>query len=122
MIEQPLQHLTAMLIDEARSDVVNLSAILWEVKRILPELTGEIAKAKTIAIVKMMLEEGILAGQFGPIEGDEHVSPFVPWKTTTEETVRRITHEWELLARAPYPGDIAWFVAPTRLPYGLLPS
>ncbi len=103
-------------IKECHDDHVGLWVILWLARRLFPGASSEKLKDITLLIVREVLEDeqaGIVAGKPSP-DGRS----FVPWSTTTDETVRKIDEKWKALGREPNIGDIVWFTAKENLGSG----
>jgi hypothetical protein len=68
-----------------------------------PNMREDKIREMTLGILRDLLDEGlILAG--APAEHTK----FNPWKSGTEETLRRIRDEWIKLGGCPALGDIVW--------------
>jgi hypothetical protein len=96
------------IVQESKDDIIGLWSILWEVKHHMPDISQSAAKTTTLKIVRRLIEErGLVAGR--PERGGRS---FIRWNLSTEETLKRIEHEWEELGREPNIGEIVWFVMP----------
>jgi hypothetical protein len=91
---------------EAYDDAIGL----WEVETKVESRVsaGETVRQKTLAIVRLMLERGLYAGDLAK-DGS-----FVPWPQQHPGLViDRIRREWTELGHDPGIGDIVWFGLPS---------
>ena len=104
--ERRLQSLVSRFAVECGDDFVGLWAILWEVKRSLPELGGPETKAMTLQVVRGLLNSGEVA--VGDFDSQRR---FVPWPATApvDATIAELERRWTALGRDPDIGDWAWF-------------
>ncbi len=116
MIESTaLKDIKRAIVEEARSDVVGLWAILWEVRQRMPSINTQQAQAATLAVVAEALEEqAVVAGDF--VDKHQEAAVFVPWSLATQAAISRIRNDWDALGRDPNLGDIVCFVDPRILP------
>jgi hypothetical protein len=91
------------ILTECRSDYVGL----WSVVRTVKEHVGDKTDLTNITMAlirKLLVEEGIVAGNF-----ENH--KFCVWQESVDETIHKITLEWQSLGREPTIGDVVWFTA-----------
>ncbi len=104
-----------IIAEEAKTDVVGLWAVLWEVKQNSTHLAPEAAMSVTLDVIERLLSAGdIVAGQF--VDQNDDTLFFERWNMSVAETIDRIEREWQRLGKEPSPGEIVWFVNAELLP------
>jgi hypothetical protein len=84
-------------------DWAGLWVLISDVRQDFPKLSQDQVRETTLAILRDLLEEGLIqAGQ--PVGRGK----FDPWKSVTDETIQRIRDEWIKLGRDPIIGDVTW--------------
>lgn len=110
-----MEEIERIILEESRTDIVGLEAVLWEIRQMFQGLSSEDARARTLNVVAQLVgTHRIVAGQFA--DQDEGTLVFEPWDLPAKEIVSRIDGEWNALGRDPNPGEIVWFVDPALLP------
>jgi hypothetical protein len=117
MNDPRFSEIKSCIATEVQSDVVGLWAVLWEVRRRVPELSAEKAREATLDVVRDVLVEGCaVAGDF--CDKDDDTALFEPWPIDVPATLARLAMEWDALGE-PNIGDIAWLVDPRLLPFAI---
>jgi hypothetical protein len=112
---ETISRLARTLVEEARTDVVELWSVVWDVQHAAPSAT----EAETMVAALQVLHEACADGGFtigSMVEEDDANYIFRPWRLTGAEGIARIGKEWERLGRIPGPGEIACFVDSALLP------
>jgi hypothetical protein len=99
-------------LDELLAELADDHVGLWVVVRRVHEFLGVDRSAEvktfTLGLLGFLLKEGLIVAGFPAPNGKD----FDPWKSSPEETIKRVSDEWDKLGRDPKGGEIAWFTAP----------
>ena len=92
-------------VEEINKDYVGLWQIVLRVRRELGIVERAQLKNVVQKIVRKMLDAGL-----EPVALSISDPVRLSWKNqNVEYVIDRISREWDLLGRDPYPGEIAWF-------------
>jgi hypothetical protein len=95
--------------EKARSHILGLChddfAGLWLLLGEARDLAQDMSDGQFLGLLRELLESRLVVAGHPSKDG----ATFIPWASTPEDTISRISREWLALQRDPNIGEIAWF-------------
>ena len=92
---------------ECKEDHVGLWSVVREVQEDFSGVPSSKIKDIALVLIRLMLKTGGVRAGFPAANGRD----FSSWTLQPDETIERISDEWDRLGREPSGGEIVWFTA-----------
>jgi hypothetical protein len=89
------------LVEECHDDYVGLWVVMEEVRHLVGQ---ERLVERTLTVIRSLLEQGIIAGQF-------YDHDFRQWQMPNDQIVDKIKKDWAELGHEPTGGDVVWLTS-----------
>lgn len=96
-----------MILALCAEDHVGLWFVIAHVEDFYRGDDRALIRAKTLGVLRELLDAGLVHAGNPALDGNA----FLSWNLSPEETVARISREWNELGHDPSIGDIVWFTA-----------
>jgi len=90
------------IVARAQADWVHFPEAHWLVHK-WASGRGLDTRQELVRVLRSLISQGLV--QVGTVRGEDG---FVPWGIDETATIQRILEEWDVLGRAPVPGDVCW--------------
>lgn len=98
MPDSNMESIKKYFLSFCSDDWADLLVLPQIIKRNLPDLTEDEIRETTLNILQDLVEAGLIEiGELGERKGEG----FIPWKSSTAESIRRIRDEWIKLGQPP---------------------